>query len=93
MGNSPELAVEQDLRRLKQLVETGETATIQGQPSGDDLGRARKARWNPVEHRDEEQLSDSARSPEAPPSSENSQSAPANDSQSKDSSHAAASNF
>ena len=33
-GEDPARQVREDLRRLKQLVETGETATTEGQPSG-----------------------------------------------------------
>jgi uncharacterized membrane protein len=33
-GENPEQQIEEDLRRFKQLMETGETATIAGQPSG-----------------------------------------------------------
>jgi uncharacterized membrane protein len=33
-GEEPEQQVDEDLRRFKQLMETGETATIEGQPSG-----------------------------------------------------------
>ncbi len=33
-GEDPELQVQEDLRRLKQILETGETPTIDGQPTG-----------------------------------------------------------
>ena len=33
-GQSPQAQIESDLRKLKQLVETGEIATLEGQPSG-----------------------------------------------------------
>jgi uncharacterized membrane protein len=33
-GEDPELQIQEDLRRLKQILETGETATIEGQPTG-----------------------------------------------------------
>lgn len=33
-GESPEQQIDEDLRRFKQLIETGETATTEGQPSG-----------------------------------------------------------
>jgi uncharacterized membrane protein len=34
LGNDPMGVLQEDLRRLKQLVETGEIVTTQGQPSG-----------------------------------------------------------
>jgi uncharacterized membrane protein len=34
LGQAPEQLVAEDLRRLKQIIETGEIATIEGQPSG-----------------------------------------------------------
>lgn len=39
MGESPEWQVRSDLLRLKQLLETGEIATVQGQPSGRESER------------------------------------------------------
>jgi uncharacterized membrane protein len=33
-GESPEQQIDEDLRRFKQLMETGETATVTGQTSG-----------------------------------------------------------
>jgi len=33
-GEAPEQQIEEDLRRFKQLMETGETATVTGQTSG-----------------------------------------------------------
>jgi uncharacterized membrane protein len=33
-GEDPELQVQEDLRRLKQILETGETPTVEGQPTG-----------------------------------------------------------
>jgi uncharacterized membrane protein len=33
-GEEPKLQIHDDLRRLKQLIETGEIATTEGQPSG-----------------------------------------------------------
>jgi uncharacterized membrane protein len=33
-GESPAQQIDEDLRRFKQLMETGETATTEGQPSG-----------------------------------------------------------
>ncbi len=33
-GKHPDLQVREDLRRFKQIMETGETATVSGQPSG-----------------------------------------------------------
>ncbi len=33
-GENPEQQIDEDLRRFKQLMETGETATVEGQPSG-----------------------------------------------------------
>lgn len=38
-GEEPNLQVRDDLRRLKQLLETGEIATTEGQPSGRSRGR------------------------------------------------------
>jgi uncharacterized membrane protein len=38
-GEDPERQVREDLRRFKQLMETGEIATIEGQPSGSAKGR------------------------------------------------------
>ena len=34
LGEDPAANVQEDLRRLKMLIETGEIATIDGQPSG-----------------------------------------------------------
>jgi uncharacterized membrane protein len=34
LGTEPDQAVREDLRRLKQLIETGEISTTEGQPSG-----------------------------------------------------------
>jgi len=34
LGEEPNVQVREDLRRFKQLVETGEIATTEGQPSG-----------------------------------------------------------
>jgi uncharacterized membrane protein len=39
-GGAPEQEIEADLRPLKQLIETGEIATTEGQPSGGRLRRA-----------------------------------------------------
>ena len=33
-GENPEQQIDEDLRRFKQLIETGEVATTEGQPSG-----------------------------------------------------------
>jgi len=33
-GEEPERQIQEDLRRFKQLMETGETPTTEGQPSG-----------------------------------------------------------
>jgi uncharacterized membrane protein len=41
MGREPELQVEEDLRRLKQLMEAGEIITTEGQPAG----RAKSTSW------------------------------------------------
>jgi len=43
LGGEPGQMIEDDLRRLKQILETGEVASIEGQPSGRDSG-ARKAK-------------------------------------------------
>jgi uncharacterized membrane protein len=42
VSTAPEAIVTEDLRRLKQVIETGEVATTRGQPSGARslLGRA-----------------------------------------------------
>src|SRR5581483_7016426 len=40
-GRSPERMIEEALRRLKQLLETGEIATTEGQPSGQQRNRQR----------------------------------------------------
>jgi uncharacterized membrane protein len=37
-GEEPQQQVEEDLRRFKQVMETGETASVQGQPSGRGVG-------------------------------------------------------
>jgi uncharacterized membrane protein len=34
LGEDPEMNVQEDLRRLKMLMETGEIATTEGQPAG-----------------------------------------------------------
>jgi uncharacterized membrane protein len=34
LGEEPALQVKEDLRRFKQLIETGEVATTRGQPAG-----------------------------------------------------------
>jgi uncharacterized membrane protein len=46
-GEEPSLQIDSDLRRLKQLVETGEIARTDGQPSGrrSVLGRTTLGRW------------------------------------------------
>ena len=39
-GDEPGQMIEEDLRRLKQVLETGEVATVEGQPSGrDEVGK------------------------------------------------------
>jgi uncharacterized membrane protein len=40
LSEAPELAVLENLRRFKQLMETGEIATTEGQPSGRARGPA-----------------------------------------------------
>ncbi|MGH9348867.1 MAG: SRPBCC family protein [Vicinamibacterales bacterium] len=44
LGEDPSVQVRHDLRRLKQLLETGEIATIEGQPSGRGRARDRHSR-------------------------------------------------
>jgi len=46
-GEEPALQVDEDLRRMKQLIETGEIATTEGQPAGrrSALGRTTLGRW------------------------------------------------
>jgi uncharacterized membrane protein len=46
-GEEPNIQVDGDLRRMKQLIETGEIATTDGQPRGrrSVLGRATLGRW------------------------------------------------
>ena len=46
-GEEPNLQIDGDLRRLKQLIETGEIATTDGQPTGrrSMLGRTTLGRW------------------------------------------------
>jgi uncharacterized membrane protein len=46
-GEEPNLQIDSDLRRLKQLIETGEIATTEGQPTGrrSVLGRTTLGRW------------------------------------------------
>jgi uncharacterized membrane protein len=46
-GEEPNLQIESDLRRMKQLIETGEIATTEGQPTGrrSMLGRTTLGRW------------------------------------------------
>lgn len=46
-GEEPNLQIDADLRRMKQLIETGEIATTEGQPTGRRslLGRATLGRW------------------------------------------------
>jgi len=39
IGDEPELELAKDLRRLKQLLETGEIATTEGQPAGRAQGK------------------------------------------------------
>jgi uncharacterized membrane protein len=48
-GEEPRLQVRADLRRVKQLMETGEIATTEGQPSGRAVGRFAKRRMARVE--------------------------------------------
>jgi hypothetical protein len=48
-GQAPEQLAAEDLRRLKQILETGEIATIEGQPSG----RARHAHSIALHKRDD----------------------------------------
>ncbi len=43
MGADPAQLIKEDLRRLKQLAEVGEIATIDGQSSGRTLTRTAKA--------------------------------------------------
>jgi len=43
-GDEIETAIKDDLRRCKQLIETGEIASIEGQPTGAEVPRARAAR-------------------------------------------------
>jgi uncharacterized membrane protein len=42
MGEEPRVQVREDLRRFKQLLETGEVPTVEGQPSGRARRRGRK---------------------------------------------------
>jgi uncharacterized membrane protein len=46
-GEEPGVQIDDDLRRMKQLIETGEIATTEGQPSGrrSVLGRTTLGRW------------------------------------------------
>lgn len=46
-GEEPDLQIDGDLRRMKQLIETGEIATTEGQPVGrrSVLGRTTLGRW------------------------------------------------
>jgi hypothetical protein len=37
LGKDPADQIKDDLRRLKQILETGETATVDGQPNGKDV--------------------------------------------------------
>jgi len=47
LGGDPEQLVREGLRRFKQLVETGEIPTVEGQPSGRDEGRKRRRAARP----------------------------------------------
>jgi uncharacterized membrane protein len=40
-GENPEQQIEEDLRRFKQVMETGEVSTTTGQPSGRSAGAGR----------------------------------------------------
>lgn len=42
LGEEPSSQIREDLRRMKQLIETGEVATIEGQPSGRERERRRR---------------------------------------------------
>jgi uncharacterized membrane protein len=46
-GEEPSMQIDSDLRRMKQLIETGEIAQTEGQPSGrrSVLGRTTLGRW------------------------------------------------
>jgi uncharacterized membrane protein len=52
-GEEPGRQVEEDLHRLKQVLETGEVPTTEGQPSGRISARAHKARQRTVERASE----------------------------------------
>jgi len=71
MGRDPANQVAEDLRRLKQILETGEIATIEGQPSGRDSAhrrepvRARRSR--PTRHDEVSQASDESFPASDPP--------------------------
>jgi uncharacterized membrane protein len=47
LGEEPSVQIDGDLRRMKQLIETGEIATTEGQPTGrrSILGRTTLGRW------------------------------------------------
>ena len=44
LGEEPSLQLKEDLRRFKQILETGEIPTTEGQPSGRDARRGESAR-------------------------------------------------
>jgi uncharacterized membrane protein len=46
-GEEPSVQIDGDLRRMKQLIETGEIATTEGQPTGrrSIMGRTTLGRW------------------------------------------------
>jgi uncharacterized membrane protein len=48
-GEEPTMQVEDDLRRLKQILEVGEVLTTEAQPRGDEARRGRGARREPAE--------------------------------------------
>jgi uncharacterized membrane protein len=52
LGEEPELQLKSDLRRLKQVIETGEIATTEGQPVGGFAGKQRRIarRWPERQH-------------------------------------------
>ena len=61
----PEAQVGMDLRALKQLLETGEVATVDGQSSGRAaLGRGRNEQLRPIDEREEEFGDEPAPAPE-----------------------------
>jgi len=53
-GEEPSQQIENDLRRFKQLMETGEIPTIEGQPTGREFAREQGRKKDAVQHASEQ---------------------------------------